>query len=343
MKRGLVVLTISMLLVLPLATAGFFDWFKDKTQLAPANVSLTMTNSQPTILNWTEPDSNTATGPIDAWGPTLCSTTTVQTAAGTRGVDVWIEDVDGDDDLNGGAAVEMDVTEGGTTRTAICSRDVTTIDGDNFALFNCPFDMQFYDAADPEWDIKVNATDDAGSVANNDNVVSDGGSNYPYFQYAQWAEITVDDDNAAAPEGTIAFSGISQTTTNRGADDNLEITNCGNVNIDSSSTYLEITGKNMTSSTDPVANTHKIVPDSFSAHQSSTALACSAGQALPDDLTDINLNNFILATGASATSNAFFCLTDINPNSGPDPITVDGYETNSTNFWEVDICTASCS
>ncbi|MFH1585215.1 MAG: hypothetical protein ABIB79_00425, partial [archaeon] len=56
-KRGLVILCL-LLLVVPLATAGIFDWFKEKVQFGPQfNVSISLGNVAPeilTILNVTD-------------------------------------------------------------------------------------------------------------------------------------------------------------------------------------------------------------------------------------------------------------------------------------------------
>ncbi|MFH1585929.1 MAG: hypothetical protein ABIB79_04120 [archaeon] len=50
MKRGIGVLMISLLLVLPLATAGIFDWFKrGEVQEGPYDVSVNVGNTPPTV------------------------------------------------------------------------------------------------------------------------------------------------------------------------------------------------------------------------------------------------------------------------------------------------------
>jgi len=369
---GLVVIS-SVLMV----SAGIADWFKfgsddggEGELPASTDVSISMSNSAPHIDSWSEPDLDNTLGGIQAWPPTSCTTTTVATGGNSVGVDVIVLDSNGDGDLNNVGLVGITVSRGATSHVGSCTLDASTISGDNsdnFATFNCQFDMDFYDPAAGDWEIEITAQDVPGDPADNNNQQSDGGASYPFFAYESSYDIRVKDDDdpdyitaGGSGEDTLAWTGILAEDADvlagipKGAGTGggyLTVQNCGNEPLDGTApynavdSYITVKGFDLSNP----GNTDKMEPDTFMVDEA--VAACTAGQLLDnaDPQTNIVATpvlDVLVSAGATQEGNLYFCLKDINPGAlrGNDPITSDGYSTTNPGgtVWEVNACESGC-
>jgi len=327
----------------------------------PADVSITLGNSDPDIVSWTRPDYDSTNGAtFDAWPPTACnnpSATTIERIAGvSEGLVVTISDANGDNDLDGTAVVTVTVT-GSVTVNPTCTLIGTSIDGDNFADFHCPFDMDFFNEGglSNNWDITITAaTDDSGGSASGVPLASDGSANRPYFNYGTLVDLEISDDGDPGDGSldTLTWSGIQATSTDVDANEYLIVQNCGNIAIDGSSSfsasdsYITVKGRDLVNS----PTTDYMEPDTFFVDQAIGSCTGDTGQQLDNidegddtNVVAISVLDVGIPTGASSTNNMYFCLNDINSNTyrGNDPITIATY-TTLTNKWDIDACETGC-
>ncbi len=291
------------------------------------DVSITMANSAPHIESWIEPVGFGSGGDCD-----LPSTTVPIT--------IFVSDENGDSDLDSGT-VTVQFSRGGQNRPTIpasCSPGVS--DGDEYLDFTCSVDMQYFDEPSNQWIITVSAADNAGTPADNDNQASDGGGSYPYFTYGSSLSIRLKDSNdpdastaGGSGEDTLEWGGITAASLNVDATNNLEVENCGNIEISGSGTsWLSILGRDLESATDPVLNPDLIEPDSFSVDE--TVTSCTIGQTLSKPAASLNINGATLLRGSGAKRDLYFCIQSINPTGSP--IRADSYKTQSSpNNWEL--------
>lgn len=364
------IMIFSLLISISLVSAGIKDWFSfgDDSELegelaSQADVSVTLANSIPHIENWTEPDWDYVGSPgaVDAWPPVSCGTSTVQNGlngGNARGIIVTISDANSDSDLDTSAAVDIQIKDDPSVPTVTidgsCSLAAGTIDGDNFADFDCTFDMEFYHLPASDWVIEViAATDDNAASADNVNQQSAGGS-YPYFTYGSLYDIDLkdsDDVSYSSGDDTLLFSGVAADTTDKDADNNLDVQNCGNEQLDGTSpygagdSYVTVKGFDLSNPGD----TDKMEPDTFSVDE--TATPCNSGDLLDNNVVIGNILktpviNVALTPGASVEDSMYFCLEDINPSTlrGNDPITVDSYSTANLGGtqWQINACESGC-
>jgi hypothetical protein len=367
-KKVVYVFVVGLFLVLSIYIvsakhAGWHFWGPD-VQEAPFDATVSIANSPPTIVSWTEPDFDTSNGGIDAWPPTSCGTTTVVGEGGAPDSDqlgfvVTVTDPNTDSDLDGAAAVTLTVQDLAVSPTVThvgsCVRIAGSVGGADGVDFRCSFTMDFHDSDTVNWIAEVTATDDPGLAATNDLVQSDGGANYPFFDYGSLFDVDVTDSNdPTVPLDTLEWTGIVVTSTDKNADTNLVVQNCGNGAIDGTNpfnagaNYVTVRGRDLTNS----PSTDFMEPDTFMVDQNSDP--CTAGQRLDDSasgvddsgVTPISVLDVAIATGASVTDNIYFCIQAINqvPTRGSSPITSDSYSSSNppASGWEVNACEAAC-
>ena len=370
MKRGKVVFAGFILMIFLFASLGFI--FAEEGELAaakPADVSVSLSNSVPTIVSWTRPDYDSTNGAtFDAWPPTACSTTTVQRVTGvSEGLVVTISDANGYSDLDDTASVTVTIT-GSVTVNPTCTL-IGPGSGPNEADFHCTFDMDFFNEGglSNNWDITVTAvTDDSGGSASGVPLVSDGSATQPYFNFGTLVDLDISDegDPGDGSLDTLTWSGVQTTSTDVNSDQFLIVRNCGNIDIDgtngfsASDSYITVRGRDLVN---PGA-TDYMEPDTFFVDEATDSCDTGVGQQLDnvnnlgDDsgIDPISVLDLAIPTGESSNANMYFCLESINPDApgctpgdatkacrGKTPITVDSY-TTVTNKWQIDACESGC-
>lgn len=357
--------------IIMLSIAGVSaGWFKDLFQFGedredlegelPASYtsSVTIANSAPTIVSWTEPDSDTVTAGIQAYIPTCNnnpSATLVEENPGANriGVKVTISDPNGCEDVRADGVVTMYFYKGtvnrpggGTPAPVTCTAPPTCT-GNNVE-FTCPgVSMNYYDVTGTDWIIRVSATDGT-SPATNNNKISDGTANFRYLQYATIPCIHLEDsDDPTFPTDTIAWAGVTPGQTNLESSPYMKVFNDGNVAVtsllpySSTGSYLKVSGSSLIGIANPTQN---IPVGSFSVDESTAgSLPCDASplQTLTSTLAYI----IPAASGAASLSidtdtpprverPLYFCLETV-----PTGLPADSYESTS---WAIEICTTGC-
>jgi len=320
-KRVLGVVLISMIFVsVSFVSAGFIKdlfTFGDDSDLEGElpdskdfDVSITMSNAPPVILSWEEP--------IDGVTP-FEPTSGLQTAVT---FEVTMEDDNGWADLSDGV-MSVDFSKvGEATRSSIsCIARGSGVGKE--LIFDCTVPMQFYDATGDDWIITVTA-DDGSDPATNSPKATDTGdlANYPYFTYASLLYISLTDSDAMPTPPILVWGGVTASTTDDDADNNIVVKNDGNVDIDAAgSSWIKVTGKDLIQN--PAGNGDVIEPDSFSVDE--TATPCDPagiggvgfGHQLDQlEITPVEVDSADLVRGASSTRDLYFCIEAMNPTSG---------------------------
>jgi len=370
MKKTIQITLISLLILSLLtatATAGITDWLKSKftgePQLAPGDfeASLQLSNTPPHIVSWIAPDADTVTPLIQPFIPTCNGITTVETSipSNEQGIRVTISDNNGDGDLDTSATVSVTVSNSvsGASHPGTCTLDPTTIGDDNNADFDCSFNMQYYDIEDTDWIITVTATDDTGGVADNNNIISNGGVNYPYFYYGLYScfEIKDNGDPWDGEDDKIEWTGISTSITDKESNEYMEIYNQGNMPINTGDyagiSYIQIKADNLEGVTPE--NLDEIEETSFSVATESSGLGSdpegpcntvtySDAQIFTDSL--VKIDNAVLPIspdGSDALENLYFCFElMVLPQAG---LTNDDYRSKGApENWQIELCSATC-
>ena len=166
-KRGVYVIILlgvilSVLLVVPLISAGFSDWFKaiitGKLGSQPTNVSITVAGANAAQIIFVETIPNTA-----------ANESTVRAIA----FNITMSDPDGVLDLNDTSVNASFSMVGYATRfDSICTwiKDVST----TAANYTCEINMEYWDA-NGNWNINISGTD-----LGNTTFVSNGTTNFQY-------------------------------------------------------------------------------------------------------------------------------------------------------------------
>jgi len=341
---GVLILLVVVVLIVNV-NAGFLDFvFGDKEAAGeegelrqePVDVTIEMSNAAPFIAAWIEPDADLGTAGIQPFVPTSCTTTSVTFV-------VTMYDDNGWNDLSGGV-VSAEISKGGTTRSGSCVAQVTG--SGKYLDFDCTVNMQYYDEFASDWVISITATDGSDPATNSPRASQagvddypppsgDGTEDYPFFTYASTLYISVDDSVAGAPSSTLEWTGVTASSVNKVADNNLVVENCGNIEITASGTsWLSVFGKDLESATDPVTNTDVIEPDSFRVDEASPACPNPAGTRLPKAVA-LDIPDATLLVGSGSTRELYFCIEGINPTGSS--VRADNYKTkDDPNNWELD-------
>lgn len=347
-KRGLKVgifLGVIILLIVPMASAGIFGWFKEKVQMGPGfNVSITMANSAPTIVNWTSPlNGGTPFRPSClSYGPNISIGTP------NSGVfNVTISDPNNCGDFTSGGWVRVYVHRNGVYRnggsspvySSNCALIASTCTGqtDMDVVYDCSglVNMTFYDNSSTNWIINVSAND-GDDFALNNGQQSNGSIGYPNFTYGVFpCPELMDDNDPTAPLDTIQWTGVNlQFTRNATSLTNLTTRNWGNLFIDQISGFMQIKAGNL--------NTTGVVDEinvsSFGVDELTDPCHAAGRQTLQN--YSINVSGASLPIGTDSNPNRnetfYFCLAQPTPKSGS--TLTSGDYVSKPNEWEINLC-----
>jgi len=221
-KRGYIIIFLGvLLLIIPLAFAGPFDWLKKITGYAESeevNISITVTgNNTPTIqvYNETMDDGNISDGPNE--GDTYTNMVINFTAY----------DADGYGNINDSSA-KINLTLTGET-----PRNVSCTNVSDYALYyvnyTCSITMAWWDGAGT-WTINATISDNTNNNATNDSTTFYVGATDAYVQ-----SLT-----------TLTWGSITAGATLEEANDDIELNNTGNMDK-----YIEVNATNLRGESTP--------------------------------------------------------------------------------------------
>ncbi len=269
------VLIILLALIMPFASAGIFDWFKEKVQLAPsqpADVRVQVRNSVPTI------ESISAIPAVNL-NPSPSTTSVIFTfRAG---------DKNGAADLNDAAASANFNKAGELTRTASCILQ-TTIGKDK--IYQCTVIMQYYDGAGT-WNVGVSVQDQLAQTASSTSTFT----------------VNLLKDISITPT-TISFPSVEPEEINVVSSTSTIITNNGNFETPADGD-IRITSFNLQGETSPL----EIIPASnFRASGSAgTATVCTTGNSLADSIAIMISANLPRGISGSNTEGITYCIPSV--------------------------------
>jgi len=158
MKKSLVIIGLAVLLLVPFASAGFFDFMTGKTTSADTNVTAQIISTQNTTI------------PYVAFNPTLQP---VENTSVTEIVNFTASDLDGSNDiiLTSGVVRITNICNGGASRTSYSCENITpsglaVID----VNFTCSVNLTYYDCVSTDWvvNVSINYTHATINTAYND-------------------------------------------------------------------------------------------------------------------------------------------------------------------------------
>ncbi|MFH1585848.1 MAG: hypothetical protein ABIB79_03710 [archaeon] len=290
MKRGFGVLMISLLLVLPIVSAGFFDWVKEKVQLGPQetqDVAVTVGNAVPIV---------------DVMGSTGISSVIIEDSTGTATIIFQVSDANGQGEVDmSGAPEAIDITITSPsleTRTADeggCLTTATPVT--NGYEYTCDIIMSFYEE-EGTWDVDVSVTDSNSGVGTADDIAEDTDD----LAVSQLKAIKLL-RSILGTAGAIEFGTVTPDQTNIDSTagieaDDTQVVNTGNFIIDDAvgATDLTIQSVALSNGIDNIPATNF-----RSADQTDFAEVCSGPGGITHTGAEVSLTNFDLDKGSQAT------------------------------------------
>ena len=277
MKKSDVVIVVALgvLLLLPFASAGFFNWITGKAPDSnPTNVYVPLGNTVPQIISV---DLVSPPSP----GPTEGTTTTV-----TISFTVYDHDDYVDVDTSGGYS--LSVSKGGPSHAGSCSPGSGS---GKTQSFTCTVAMDYYDSTG-SWGISTAARDMSGVTATNTTQT---------FGYGTLRAFTITPDNLTW--GTLYPGDINVNSTNHPT----ILTNTGN-----QQSAVELNARDLKGDT---YNTYKINANDFKVSGTDSDQCSRVALSHAADVRVRNLDNTNLTLNYGAPpqiANVYYCLTVVN-------------------------------
>ena len=314
MKRGtkiIIFLGFLILFVVPLASAGLFDWFEakitGKVPSRPTNVSVSVTGVNPVT--------------VDVFNNTLTGIVTDPTEDSVNNIEFWVTvtDSDGVNDINDSATNATFSRTGQPTRTNSSCVLVSDIDA-NSANFSCTIGM-FYFYEIGTWNITAFGNDLGNQTAQSNTS--------QIFQYNELKALKISPD-------ALTFPSVSPGDTNQTSDnDPTLINNTGNFDVTLGNVQvnaIDLAGE--------VISTDFIFAANFSAgNATGSNTECQATSLVNG--TDTGITNSVLAPGnhslnyqneTSGQEQLFYCIKDV-----PSDISSQTYSTSTLGSWTIKI------
>jgi len=276
MKKSIIfVLAALALLIVPLASAGIFDFITGRgVDTSPTDVRTEVGNTAPQIV----------------WVADISAQDAVEN--GQRPVTFKFEAMDHDnniptpDDMSDATAYAEFSKGGETTRWANC----TAVGGEAAGLYKnytCTVGMWYYDAAGVDWAVKAIIQDTSGSQAVNDTTA---------FTYNSLTAFVVS-------PASLLWTGLAPGDTNKESSENSVLNNTGNFE----STAISI---NATELVGLIDSSKTIRAENYS---SKISAGCEGNALLTSDfvtVTSAALNNGNLSAGAGK-EDIYYCLETV--------------------------------
>ena len=303
MKKEILILVIVSLLVLPLASAGIFDWITGKAAQTQG-VNITVGNTGPQLTNV----SAIANVGLNKYGLSD-GKKTVFFSFIAYDHDSYNGYVDLDDAT---AYANFTKASEGLRENTSCSA-IENID-DNSRNYSCSIDMYYFDAAG-SWTVTAYIKDKSAAPAINDTTT-----------FTVNSLDAMDLSPAALTFPTLIPGATNQEATN----DPTVLNNSGNQNF----AVIEINATRLTGESD---NSIKISADLFKVNSTHGAADACSADAMSNS-TYVTITGAVLNKGNLTAGNAkeqlYYCLT-----SAPAYLTKQAYSTGAEGAWSVNVRT----
>jgi hypothetical protein len=304
MKRGFIALSlITLLLILPFASAGLWEFLNRKIQLGPTQeVSLTVAGANPEVT------IQSATTPSISDGGSA-DTTIVFDVIDINGAD--------DVDMSGGfEAIDITLTDpsaaytrSGTDTNCGVGTPIT-----NGFTYTCTITMQFYDEIG-DWDVEVTVTDKDNNPGTDMNL--------DYFTINELKAISLN-------VGTISFGSVTPGVSDFILSGDTIVTNNGNFIINHPTTSMTITAVGLTNIVDTITvDLFKSADQSVITFDQGTCTGGIVHTGLAIELSDFDLYIANQGDETPPTRDVQHCLTDV-----PAGLSSGVYETISNAGWD---------
>ncbi len=292
------ILIILLALTMPLVSAGFFDWVKERIQLAPSqptDVRVQVGNAAPTIVA------------ISVISPVFLSPAPLTTSVVFT---FTAQDKNGASDLKDATASANFNRVGETTRTATC---VFQSQLGKQRTYQCTVNMQYYDKAGT-WNVAVSIQDQAGLSASSSSTFT-----VNFLREISISPATISFPTVA-PDDVNIISSSSTIVTNKG---NFEVPADGNLKA----TSFDLQGETTSSEIIPASN-FKI------SGSSGSGTVCTTGGTLMIDSVSTSITAAALPRGPSGsnTESLTYCITLV-----PSLISTQFYSATGGRAWVIGI------
>ena len=221
-KKSVMIVALAALLIMPLASAGFFDFITGKATNANTNLNITVANTAPNI---TLVNVSTFLGDYP-------ESSKLYTFA------VYVYDHDGDRDVNGTlgpVAVNVNFTKGGeTSRYASCAF-ANNLGDAKTAVYSCNVTFWYYDARG-NWNASASANDSSGAMA---------------YNLTQILTVPVIWDFKMTPD-LITWSNLVPGSDNASATEHSLLNNTGNIVYSVGGNLIQMNATNLSGGTNPI-------------------------------------------------------------------------------------------
>jgi len=300
-KRDVLIFAFVLILILPLASAGIFDFITGKSTEQTTGIEANVSNTAPTI---TSVSVNATVNPSEA---------------GTRGVAVSFiaYDHDGWADLNDSTARLKVTRAGGLTKSVSCSKEGGNIDANSLNFTCSSFDMWYFEEAGA-WGLNATILDNSASTAENNTAT---------FTYNSLTAFVL------APS-TITYGALSPGNTDKKAANNpTTLNNTGNYDVAVNGILVNAT------TLVGVSDAGKEIGADLFAISEENATACTGGEGysminstfVPLDAALLNRGNLSIGN-ETGQSLLWHCLTLV-----PASATKQTYSTAANGAWTVKI------
>lgn len=311
MKKSLIII-LGILLLVPLASAGLFDWvtLSGQASTASQDLNISIGNTGPQITEITLQD---------------LYYTAVENSSTVFSFNVYVYDHDGAGDLDSDVGLFANITKGGESEVlgGSCSRE-SDIDA-NTANFSCAVEMWYFYAYG-NWSIGVNISDNSSIQAVNDTATFD------------WSLLT---SFIGAPS-PLTFTGVTIAPGDGNItsdNDAYELSNTGNDDI--ASGQILINSSDLVGETDPSRvmeatqfRVHTSTADNDGANNQDK-VECGSGTAMVN-VSYVGVVGASLASGnltaGAAQEELYYCLFE-----AVSTLTKQAYSTEGTVPWVVKI------
>jgi len=287
MKKSdvMIVIALGVLLLLPFASAGFFDWLTGKVGSNPTDVNVPLGNTAPLIVNVFNGTGKDVTVTADPNEESFTDVTVIFQAF----------DHDKSSDLDSATALAWVTKAGEETRNVSSACTAGAEIGGKYKNYTCTIRMQYWDAPGA-WTLTTVIKDSSGAPATN---ATQG------FLYSTLLSFKM------APN-SVNWSVLLPTNTNQKAiNDPTVLNNTGNA-----IPFVYLNATNLTGESDLA---YAIAPEDFKVSGTlddeciRTALTTGTFAKIQNvTAVDITLGRGNLSIGGVAQSNVYYCLTYVN-------------------------------
>jgi len=298
-KKSVVIISLAALLIVPFASAGFFDFITGMDISRSTELNLTINNTYPEVR---------------VVGTTSIPELLEETSTNYSFL-VKVYDHDGVRDVNTSTVVNVNFTLGSEDqRDAVC--ELIESDFDNkLATYNCTVIFWYWDAPG-NWIVQASANDSDGAMA---------------YNLTQTLGVPNQVALKIYPDSITWNTALNPDAQNETASVNTILNNTGNIDFESSTVdYITINSTNLTGDINPL---EQIGANLFSVLNSTDGnkIECAGDMMVESEFTNVTsiLYSGNLSAG-EAQENLYYCLTQV-------PSTIEKQKYGTQNRWVIQL------